>query len=32
MDKFNLLCMMIQKLYALVNNEIKPDNLDSLVN
>lgn len=32
MDKFNFLCIMIEKLYALVNDEINPDNLDSLVN
>ena len=31
-DKFNILCLMIEKLYALVSDEIVADNLDSLVN
>lgn len=30
MDKINALCLMIKKLYALVNDEILPDNLDAL--
>ncbi len=29
-DKFNTLIVMISKLYALVSDEIAPDNLDSL--
>ncbi len=29
-DKFNILCLMIEKLYLLVSEEILPDNLDSL--
>jgi DNA-directed RNA polymerase I subunit RPA2 len=29
-DKFNTLCLMIDKLYCLVNGEIIPENLDSL--
>jgi DNA-directed RNA polymerase I subunit RPA2 len=29
-DKFNTLCLMIDKLYCLVNGEIGPENLDSL--
>lgn len=29
-DKFNTICIMINKLYALVSDEITPDNLDSL--
>ncbi len=29
-DKFNTLCLMIDKLYALVNKDISPENLDSL--
>ena len=32
MDKFNYLLIMTEKLYALINNEIQPDNLDSLMN
>ena len=32
MDKFNSLCVMTEKLYALVSDEILPDNLDSLQN
>ena len=32
LDKFNLICFMIQKLYSLVFNEILPDNMDSLCN
>jgi len=28
-DKFNTLCLMIDKLYALVNGDIIPENLDS---
>ncbi len=31
-DKFNTLIVMILKLYALVSDEIAPDNLDSLQN
>lgn len=31
-DKFNTICVMINKLYALVSDEISPDNLDSLQN
>ena len=31
-DKVNILCIMIEKLYALVMDEINPDNLDSLMN
>lgn len=31
-DKFNFLCLMIQKLYALVSDQVLPDNLDSLIN
>ena len=29
-DKLNTICVMISKLYALVNDEISPDNLDAL--
>ena len=32
MDKFNYLLIMTEKLYALINNEIQADNLDSLMN
>ena len=32
LDKFNYLLIMTEKLYALINNEIQPDNLDSLMN
>ena len=32
LDKFNLLCHMIHKLYQLSAKEINPDNLDSLIN
>ena len=32
MDTFNYLLIMTEKLYALINNEIQPDNLDSLMN
>ena len=32
MDKFNYLLIMTENLYALINNEIQPDNLDSLMN
>jgi DNA-directed RNA polymerase I subunit RPA2 len=28
-DKFNTICLMIDKLYALVNGDILPENLDS---
>lgn len=31
-DKFNFICLMIEKLYAMVSEEILPDNLDSLQN
>ena len=31
-DKFNLLCLMIGKLYSLVTNKIDADNLDSTMN
>ncbi len=31
-DKFNMICFMIKKLYALVFNEIQSENLDSLSN
>lgn len=31
-DKFRVICLLIEKLYALVSNEIQPDNLDSLCN
>lgn len=30
-DKVNILCLMVEKLYALVMDEINPDNLDSLM-
>lgn len=30
MDKFNILCFMVLKLYGLVSDEISPENLDSL--
>ena len=30
-DKFNFLCVLIEKLYALVSDEIPPENLDSLM-
>lgn len=30
-EKVEMLCLMIEKLYALVCDEINPDNLDSLV-
>jgi DNA-directed RNA polymerase I subunit RPA2 len=30
-DKVEILCLMMEKLYALVCDEINPDNLDSLV-
>lgn len=29
-DKINTICVMISKLYALVSDEISPDNLDAL--
>ena len=32
MDKFNVICLMVDKLYALVDGIIEPDNLDSLSN
>ena len=31
-DKINTICVMISKLYALVSDEISPDNLDALQN
>ena len=31
-DKFNMLCIMAEKLYLLANGDIKPDNLDSPLN
>ena len=31
-DKFNMLCVMLEKLYLLAFGEIKPDNLDSPLN
>lgn len=31
-DKLNIICVMISKLYALVSEEISADNLDSLQN
>lgn len=31
-DKFNMLCIMLEKLYLLAFGEIKPDNLDSPLN
>lgn len=31
-DKFNSICLMIEKLYALVSEKIYPDNLDTLAN
>lgn len=31
-DKFNTICVMIDKLYALVSDQISPDNLDALMN
>ena len=31
-DKFNAICLMVDKLYALVDGTIEPDNLDSLSN
>lgn len=32
MDKFNAICLMVDKLYSLVDGSIEPDNLDSLSN
>ena len=32
MDKFNTICLMVDKLYSLVDGSIEPDNLDSLSN
>jgi len=31
-DKFNTICLMVDKLYSLVDNNIEPDNLDALCN
>lgn len=31
-DKFNVICLMVDKLYALVDGTVQPDNLDSLSN
>lgn len=31
-DKFSTICFMVDKLYALVDNLIEPDNLDALCN